>query len=135
MKNKMADARSDLSCKIPQMHNQLLTAYVRNGKAADAELLLYSMQKNGPKPDVVSYNILLHHFAMMRLPAPMVALWTEMEASGVKSSTRTWTILVEALAQPQHWHQAAKVIAEINKRKVELDTPLVNVLIVRFLTR
>lgn len=113
------------------VYNTVLTGLCRSDREEGAEKLRMEMETKGPKPDEVTYNILINHYGVRRKFQKMAASLRAMEAAGFEGNDYTFTIILNALHKAGHKNAAELVLALLEKRgvmqkNVVLYTSLIN---------
>ena len=95
--------------KNTAMWNEMIAAYVNEGKVEDALGLLRSMQKDGWKPDVITYNTILSGHARNGLKTQASELLSEMVQMGLKPNVVSFNVLISGFQQSGLSYEALKV--------------------------
>ena len=114
-----------------RVYNTVLTGLCRSDREEGAEKLRMEMETKGPKPNEVTYNILINHYGTRRKFQNMAATLRAMEAAGFEGNDYTFTIILNALHKAGHRNAVELVLALMEKRgvmqkNVVLYTSLIN---------
>ncbi|KAL6317451.1 hypothetical protein AAG906_030204 [Vitis piasezkii] len=106
--------------KNTAMWNEMIAAYVNEGKVEDALGLLRSMQKDGWKPDVITYNTILSGHARNGLKTQASELLSEMVQMANKvffridgRNTVSWNALMAGYINNKQPEEALKLFLEM----------------------
>jgi len=114
-----------------RVYNTVLAGLCRSDREEGAEKIRMEMETKGPKPDEVTYNILINHYGIRRKFQKMAAILRTMEAAGFEGNDYTFTTILNALHKAGHKNAADLVLALMEKRgvvqkNVVLYTSLIN---------
>ena len=95
--------------KNTTMWNEMIAAYVNEGKVENALGLLTLMQKDGWKPDVITYNTILSGHARNGLKTQALELLSEMVQMDLKPNVVSFNVLISGFQQSGLSSEALKV--------------------------
>ena len=97
------------------LYNTVLYWLLANSREANAQTLLQQMEEAGPKPDVVSYNTFMRHYAKVTKPGAIGAMLRKMDAVGVVADNVTYSTILTSLLPIQK--DAASVVRTLMKAR------------------
>lgn len=79
------------------LYNTLIHGLLINSRADDATIVLHQMQKQGPKPDLVTYNTFLRYFSRREDFTAMGSVLQRLASDGLTGDAFTFTPILSAL--------------------------------------
>ncbi|KAF7816921.1 pentatricopeptide repeat-containing protein [Senna tora] len=95
--------------KNTSVWNEMIAAYVDEGKVGKAMELLRLMQNEGLRPDLITYNILLAGHARYKQTNEIHRLLSEMDEMAVEPNIISWNVLISGFQQRGLTYEALKV--------------------------
>ncbi|PON76642.1 Tetratricopeptide-like helical domain containing protein [Parasponia andersonii] len=95
--------------KNTAMWNEMIAAFVNEGKMKKAFELLRLMQNNGPKPDVISFNTMLAGHARNGQKDEAYELLAEMVQTGLSPNIVSYNVLISGFQQSGLSYEALKL--------------------------
>lgn len=99
--------------KNSSVWNEMIAAYVDEGKVEKAMKLLRLMQNRGPKPDLITYNILLAGHARYKGKSEIHKLLSEMNEMALEPNIISWNVLISGFQQSGLSYEALKVFQNL----------------------
>jgi len=85
--------------EILPLYNAVIHGYFSHGKTAKANAILQDIIANGPKPDVVTYNILLRHYGRIGDMQNLAKVLRSFKLAGLEPDMYSFSTLLSALYQ------------------------------------
>lgn len=104
---------SEAENKNTSMWNEIIAAYVDEGKVEKAMELLRLMQNEGLKPDLITYNTLLAGHARYKQKKEIHKLLSEMKQMALEPNIITWNVLISGFQQSSLSYEALKVFQNL----------------------
>ncbi|KIO17613.1 hypothetical protein M407DRAFT_246698 [Tulasnella calospora MUT 4182] len=105
-------------------YNAVVHGLLINGQAADAEAIVDYMLKStsGPKPDTITYNTLLRHYARKSDAANFVRILQNLASSGLEPDVYTYTTIVDTLLQSNRPDAVMRMLDVMETAKIPANT-------------
>ncbi|KAG9021606.1 hypothetical protein FS837_007149, partial [Tulasnella sp. UAMH 9824] len=105
-------------------YNAVVHGLLINGQAAEAEAMVDFMLKSpsGPKPDTITYNTLLRHYARKSDAANFVRILQNLASSGLEPDVYTYTTIVDTLLQSNRPDAVMRMLDVMEKAKIPANT-------------
>lgn len=89
--------------------NSLVSTYVKFGLLNEARMVLHEFAEHGLKPDVVTYNTLLHGLGVGKKPELAMKVIEIMKRQGVRPNEATYHVLMDLLLEHKNLDMAAVI--------------------------
>ncbi|KAG9015983.1 hypothetical protein FRB90_003939 [Tulasnella sp. 427] len=105
-------------------YNAVVHGLLINGQVDDAESLVKAMRTSptAPRPDTITYNTLLRHYARKHDPSNFVRVLQELVSSGLNPDTYTFTTIVDTLLQSNRADAVPRMLDLMEAAKIPANT-------------
>ncbi|KAE8682700.1 G-type lectin S-receptor-like serine/threonine-protein kinase RKS1-like [Hibiscus syriacus] len=120
--------------KVPNpnvvIFNTLINGYVASGRFEEAKTVMYDIMLSiDCKPDVFTFNILIHGLCKQGCLCSALDLVNEMERKGCKPNVITYSILIDGLCKEGRVEEVGNMLNGMSAEGVRLNTAVYNTLI------
>ncbi|KAG9004211.1 hypothetical protein FRB90_011038 [Tulasnella sp. 427] len=105
-------------------YNAVVHGLLINGQVDDAESLVKAMRTSptAPRPDTITYNTLLRHYARKHDAPNFVRVLQELVSSGLNPDTYTFTTIVDTLLQSNRADAVPRMLDVMEAAKIPANT-------------
>lgn len=111
------------------LYNTVLHGLCGSDRAIEAEELCATMVRQGPQPDMVSYNTFISHYGRRGKFQGIAATLRTMKTAGVEGDVFTYTTVLSALLKTGKADAADLVLALMDKQGIKRNVALYTTLI------
>lgn len=119
---------SDTEDALP-VYNTVLHGLLNNGRPGDADALLQSLRKKGPKPDIVSYNTFLRHHGRRGEFRAVSVLLERLREDGLTGDAFTFSSVLSALLKVGRTDATDLILNLMKKQNVEPNVAIFSAII------
>ncbi|KAG8963632.1 hypothetical protein FRC05_004565, partial [Tulasnella sp. 425] len=105
-------------------YNAVVHGLLINGRASDAEAIVDHLRNStsGPKPDTITYNTLLRHYARKSDATNFVRTLQHLTSSGLEPDSYTYTTIVDTLLQSNRPDAVTRMLDVMEAAKIPANT-------------
>lgn len=111
------------------LYNTVLHGLCASDRAAEGEELRVTMEQQGPKPDIVTYNTFINYYGRRGRFQGVAATLRAMQAAGFNGDVFTYTTILSALLKAGKQDAADLVLALMDKQGIKRNVALYTALI------